>query len=76
MKSLPDTLCTVDNIYIFPKDKTELKMNILVLAYISHLQEQSFWNEVFHLVSCIPQNEIVVLAGDMDMLEVVMLAMM
>ena len=26
----------------------------------------SFWNEVFHLVSCIPQNEMVVFAGDMN----------
>ena len=25
-----------------------------------------FWNEVFHLVSCIPQNEMVVFAGDMN----------
>jgi len=24
------------------------------------------WNKVFHLVRCIPQNEIVVLAGDMN----------
>jgi len=23
-------------------------------------EEESFWNEVFHLVSCIPQNEMVV----------------
>jgi len=27
---------------------------------------ESFWNEVFHFVSCIPQNEMVVLAGDMN----------
>ena len=27
-------------------------------------EKESFWNEVFHLVSCIPQNEIVVFAGD------------
>ena len=25
-----------------------------------------FWNELFHLVSCIPQNEKAVLAGDMN----------
>ena len=25
-------------------------------------EEESFWNEVFHLVSCLPQNEMVVLA--------------
>jgi len=28
--------------------------------------KESFWNEVFHLVSCIPQNEMVVLAVDMN----------
>ena len=28
--------------------------------------KQCFWNEVFHLVSCIPQNELVVIAGDMN----------
>jgi len=27
---------------------------------------KSFLNEVFHMVSCIPQNEMVVLAGDMN----------
>ena len=26
----------------------------------------SFWNELFHLMSCISQNEMVVLAGDMN----------
>jgi len=29
-------------------------------------EKESFWNEVFHLLSCIPQNEMVVLAGDMN----------
>jgi len=29
-------------------------------------RKKSFWNEVFHLVSGIPQNEMVVLAGDMN----------
>jgi len=28
--------------------------------------KESFWNELFHLVSCIRQNEIVVLADDMN----------
>ena len=28
--------------------------------------KECFWNEVFHLESCIPQNEIVVFAGDMN----------
>jgi len=27
-------------------------------------EKESFWNEVFHLVSCIPQCEMAVLAGD------------
>jgi len=36
-------------------------------------EKERFWNEVFHLVSCIPQNEMVLFAG--DILEVVMLAM-
>ena len=26
--------------------------------------KECFWNEVFHLVSCIPQNEMVVFAGE------------
>jgi len=26
-------------------------------------EKEKFWNELFHLVSCIPQNEMVVLAG-------------
>jgi len=29
-------------------------------------EKENFWNEVFHLVTCIPQNEMVVLAGDMN----------
>jgi len=29
-------------------------------------EKESFWNEVFHVVSCIPQNEMVVLAGDIN----------
>ena len=29
-------------------------------------EKESFWNEIFHLVSCIPQNEMVMLAGDMN----------
>jgi len=33
----------------------------------SHREEkESFWNDVFHLVTCILQNEMVVLAGDMN----------
>ena len=45
-------------------------LNILTV-YASHLgkldeETESFWNEMFHLMSCIPQNEMVVLAGDMN----------
>ena len=29
-------------------------------------EKECFWNEVFHLVSCIPQNEMVVFARDMN----------
>ena len=29
-------------------------------------EKECFWNEVFNLVSCIPQNEMVVFAGDMN----------
>ena len=29
-------------------------------------EKDKFWNEVFHLVSCIPKNEMVVFAGDMN----------
>jgi len=29
-------------------------------------EKESFWNDAFHLVSCIPQNEMVVLAGHMN----------
>ena len=55
-------------------------LNVL-MVYAPHSgkskeEKENFWNEVFHLVTCIPQNEMVVLAGDMDMWEVVMLAMM
>jgi len=29
-------------------------------------EKETFWNKVFHLLSFIPQNEMVVLAGDMN----------
>jgi len=29
-------------------------------------EKENLWNEMFHLVSCIPQNEMVVLVGDMN----------
>jgi len=29
-------------------------------------EKEHFWNELFLLVSCIPQNEMAVLAGDMN----------
>ena len=45
-------------------------LNILTV-YAPHSEKpekekESFWNNMFHLVSCIPQNETVVLAGDMN----------
>jgi len=45
-------------------------LNVLTV-YTPHsgkLEEEkdSFWNDVFHLVSCIRQNEMVVLDGDMN----------
>ena len=33
---------------------------------VFHCRTLRFWNEVFYLVSCIPQNEMVVFAGDMN----------
>jgi len=45
-------------------------LNVLMvnIPYSWKLEEEkeSFWNEFFHLVSCIPQNEMVMLAGDMN----------
>jgi len=32
----------------------------------SEEEKETFWNEMFHLVSCIPQNEMIVLAGVMN----------
>ena len=45
-------------------------LNVLTV-YAPHLgkleeENENFWNKLFHLVSCIPQNEMVVLAGDMN----------
>jgi len=45
-------------------------LNVL-MVYAPHSvkpeeEKENFWNEVFHLVSCIPQNEMVVLAGDIN----------
>jgi len=45
-------------------------LNVL-MVYAPHSgkpekEKESFWNDVFHLVSCIPQNKMVVLAGDMN----------
>jgi len=53
-------------------------MNVLTV-YALHSgkpeeEKENFWNKLFHLVSCVPQNEMVVLVG--DMLEVIVLAMM
>jgi len=43
----------------------------VITVYASHLrkldkEKESFWNELFQLVSSIPQNEMVVLAGYMN----------
>jgi len=43
----------------------------VLMVYAPHLgkpeeEKENFWNELFYLVSCIPQNEMVVLAGDMN----------
>jgi len=45
-------------------------LNVLMI-YAPHSgkpeeEKESFWNEVFYLVSCIPQNEMIVLAGDIN----------
>jgi len=45
-------------------------LNVLVV-YAPHSgkpeeEKERFWNELFHLVSCLPQGEMVVLAGDMN----------
>ena len=44
-------------------------LNVL-MVYAAHSrkpeEKESFWNEVFHLLSCIPQYEIVVLPDDMN----------
>ena len=45
-------------------------INVLTV-YAPHLgkpeeEKENFWNELFHLVSCIPQNEMVVLTGNMN----------
>jgi len=47
----------------------------VVTVYASHSgkmeeEKESFWNEVFHLVSSIPQNKMVVLVDDMNGLSV------
>jgi len=41
-------------------------LQFMLLTKRNRRRKKSLWNEVFHLVSCIPQNEIVVSAGDMN----------
>jgi len=53
---------------ILKMDKDNGLLNVLT-AYAPHLgkpqeKKENSWNELFHLLSCIPQNEMVVLAGD------------
>ena len=55
-------------------------LNVL-MVYAPHLgnrgRKKSFWNEMFHLVSCTAQNKIVASVGDTKgHVEVVMLATM
>jgi len=38
----------------------------MLLAHGNRRRKKSFWNEVFHLVSCISQNEMAILAGDIN----------
>jgi len=38
----------------------------MLLTQGNQRTKKSFWNEVFHLVHCIHQNEMAVLAGDMN----------
>ena len=45
-------------------------LNVL-MVYAPHSwkpeeEKESFWNEVFYSLSCIPQNEMVVLAGELN----------
>jgi len=38
----------------------------MLLTQETRRGKESFWNEMFHLVSCVPKNEMVMLAGDMN----------
>jgi len=38
----------------------------MLLTQGNRRKKKRFWIEVFHLVSCVPQNEMVMLAGDMN----------
>jgi len=38
----------------------------MLLTWENRRRKKSFWNEMFHLVSCMPQNEMAVLADDMN----------
>jgi len=54
-------------VLILKTDLDNVLLNVL-MVYAPHSgkleeEKENFWNEVFHLVSCIPQNEMVVLAG-------------
>ena len=48
-----------------------LNVLINITVYAPHTgkrenEKERFWNVLFHLVSCIPPNEMIVLAGDMN----------
>ena len=36
----------------------------MLLTQGNQMRKKRLWNEVFHLVSCVPQNQMVVFAGD------------
>jgi len=38
----------------------------MLLTQANRRRKKRFWNEVFHSVSCVPQNEMVVLTDDMN----------
>ena len=56
----------VDSVVSVERHSKRVMVFRMVLDKGNWRRKKSFWNEVFHLVSCIPQNEKVLLAGDMN----------
>ena len=59
-----------ERILVLKMDLGDFLLNVFTV-YAPHSgkpdeEKECFWNEVFHLVSCIPQNEMVVFAGNMN----------